>query len=605
MLQRKRAEGCEPGTVPPIVLEVLRSPGQPLNAETRAFFEPRFGHDFSQVRVHTDAKAAESAWAVNARAYTVGQAIVFGSGCYLPGTRKGEQLLAHELTHTLQRNMASNLLNGNESSSAEAEANKASEAVTRGQNVTRLTAQRPYIAYNKDTPQDIRGNTSLKKTNQVVLIKINLTTDKVVLLMSSGKKYEGTVGTDLKPGSYSLKPRIAEKKWIITGAEPGLRFSLELENVDPWALNYSPVVRMEIVRGGKEDIPIGDILSSVDTVPITGDPKNHPNYIQNAVQGVGIFGWGGPFRLDRKIVNGMGVDSIYLPRTEINLDSDPLKGMAGALNLLYKSRTVALEALSVLSVAGMYTFYIGPGGHIYPTTISDTTAPALCTALRKAVEVERTDAKAAEKLSIDLMLWYVGARFPLKPGKISSGTSVPKAGAGGPAVAGAAASTGGEKALVFVEIGAGDLKSSIELAKKGGIKVIAVDPVAPATSAIKNLQTAGGTFIKGTAESLSPGTADHVFQYLPWRIGGTGSHISGGTWRIVEDTVKLLKPGGAAHFVTEDLATAEYLAKEASTRGLKAVITETTAGAAAPGASGAGVPGFSSVLKVWLVNLYK
>src|SRR6185295_10651066 len=55
-------------TVPSIVHEVLRSPGQPLDAATRAFMEPRFGQDFSHVRIHTDGKAAESTWAVNAKA---------------------------------------------------------------------------------------------------------------------------------------------------------------------------------------------------------------------------------------------------------------------------------------------------------------------------------------------------------------------------------------------------------------------------------------------------------------------------------------------------------------------------------------------------------
>lgn len=95
----------EPDTseVPVIVHEVLRSPGQPLDAATRFFMEPRFGHDFSQVQVHTDAKAATSARALNARAYTVGQTIVFGAGQYSPGTHVGYQLLAHELTHTLQQ----------------------------------------------------------------------------------------------------------------------------------------------------------------------------------------------------------------------------------------------------------------------------------------------------------------------------------------------------------------------------------------------------------------------------------------------------------------------------------------------------------------------
>jgi hypothetical protein len=65
--------------------------------------EPRFGQDFSEVRVHTDAKAEESARAVNALAYTVGRDVVFGAGQYAPGTSAGQQLLAHELTHVVQQ----------------------------------------------------------------------------------------------------------------------------------------------------------------------------------------------------------------------------------------------------------------------------------------------------------------------------------------------------------------------------------------------------------------------------------------------------------------------------------------------------------------------
>jgi hypothetical protein len=88
---------------PPIVDEVLRSPGQPLDSTTRAFMEPRFGFDFSGVRVHTDRSALESAHAVSAQAYTVGQHIVFGAGRYAPGTEAGHRLLAHELAHTIQQ----------------------------------------------------------------------------------------------------------------------------------------------------------------------------------------------------------------------------------------------------------------------------------------------------------------------------------------------------------------------------------------------------------------------------------------------------------------------------------------------------------------------
>jgi len=91
-----------PSNVPPIVHEVLRSPGRPLDSATRAFMEPRFGCDFSRVRVHTDARAAESARSVNALAYTVGRDLVFASNLYTPQTN-GRWLLAHELVHVMQQ----------------------------------------------------------------------------------------------------------------------------------------------------------------------------------------------------------------------------------------------------------------------------------------------------------------------------------------------------------------------------------------------------------------------------------------------------------------------------------------------------------------------
>ncbi|HLB71706.1 MAG TPA: DUF4157 domain-containing protein [Candidatus Methanoperedens sp.] len=89
--------------VPPIVHQVLRSPGQPLDAAASTFMEPRFGHDFNQVRVHTNARATESVQGINALAYTVGNNIVFGRGQYAPGTTTGSRLLAHELTHVVQQ----------------------------------------------------------------------------------------------------------------------------------------------------------------------------------------------------------------------------------------------------------------------------------------------------------------------------------------------------------------------------------------------------------------------------------------------------------------------------------------------------------------------
>jgi hypothetical protein len=159
-LRRATSNAESVNGVPPIVHEVLRSPGQPLDAATRAFMEPRFGsdsnhepvrvlrnliqpqmtvnkpgdryereadrlservvntspkdlpagmhqHDLSNVRVHTDTQAGESARAVNALAYTVGRDVVFAPGYYAPHSPSGRRLLAHELTHVLQQETGS------------------------------------------------------------------------------------------------------------------------------------------------------------------------------------------------------------------------------------------------------------------------------------------------------------------------------------------------------------------------------------------------------------------------------------------------------------------------------------------------------------------
>jgi Domain of unknown function (DUF4157) len=104
-VQRKETA---PGSaaVGPNVEEVLRSPAPPLDSDTRQRMEGSFGRDFSQVRVHTGPTAAGSAESINARAYTVGRDIVFGSSQYAPGTREGTRLLAHELTHVVQQSAA-------------------------------------------------------------------------------------------------------------------------------------------------------------------------------------------------------------------------------------------------------------------------------------------------------------------------------------------------------------------------------------------------------------------------------------------------------------------------------------------------------------------
>ncbi|HEY0606601.1 MAG TPA: DUF4157 domain-containing protein [Herpetosiphonaceae bacterium] len=109
-LRRAQPQATESTPPPAGVQSALQQPGQPLDAPTQAFFAPRFGHDFSRVRVHTDATAARSAQAVDALAYTVGRDIVFGAGQYAPQTTSGRLLLAHELAHVVQQESSPQLV---------------------------------------------------------------------------------------------------------------------------------------------------------------------------------------------------------------------------------------------------------------------------------------------------------------------------------------------------------------------------------------------------------------------------------------------------------------------------------------------------------------
>jgi outer membrane protein OmpA-like peptidoglycan-associated protein len=102
-LQRSPSSASGTTSAPPLVHDVLNSPGRPLDASTRNFMESRFGRDFANVRLHTDSMAGDSAAAVQALAYTVGNNIVLGTGQYSPETNHGKRLLAHELTHVVQQ----------------------------------------------------------------------------------------------------------------------------------------------------------------------------------------------------------------------------------------------------------------------------------------------------------------------------------------------------------------------------------------------------------------------------------------------------------------------------------------------------------------------
>ncbi len=104
-LQAKHMSSRPPEPTPDMEAQLgaMRGGGQPLPQSERAFFEPRFGYDFSRVRLHTDANAAEAASALNARSFAIGEHMAFGAGEYVPNASHGRRLVAHELTHILQQ----------------------------------------------------------------------------------------------------------------------------------------------------------------------------------------------------------------------------------------------------------------------------------------------------------------------------------------------------------------------------------------------------------------------------------------------------------------------------------------------------------------------
>jgi hypothetical protein len=191
-LQRRATNQDELSEVPPIVGEVLRSPGQPLDSKTRTFMESRFSQDFSQVRVHTDTQAAASAQAVNALAYTVGNNVVFGAGQYPSGTHAGRLLMAHELTHVVQQSAHSPALAtkpiaiAQSADSAEREADAVANQVVSGSGVSYSINQHP-VAIQKKEPNEAKDQEQITLSSG---LKINKELFATMLAMCAKGKLD-------------------------------------------------------------------------------------------------------------------------------------------------------------------------------------------------------------------------------------------------------------------------------------------------------------------------------------------------------------------------------------------------------------------------------
>jgi len=222
ILQRRADHVTTSPSAPSIVHDVLRSPGRPLDSSTRAFMEPRFGRDFSGIKIHTDRKAAQSAMAVNASAYAVGRDLVFGENQYAPHTRAGRQLLAHELTHALQQNgrdgssIAPGALSiGRPDSRAELDANRTAAAIeTNDDSLSPFRFGSSDLALARNLAPNVSGEVDDTIKETLVTGKKGKTTDYKWHAKYSVYLYDNDLVIEVR---IKLKGKVSEKtkrKWL-------------------------------------------------------------------------------------------------------------------------------------------------------------------------------------------------------------------------------------------------------------------------------------------------------------------------------------------------------------------------------------------------------
>ena len=229
--QRRTLDGASVShEVLPLVAAALAEPGAPLDKATHAFMAQRFGVDFSSVRVHTDATAAQSARMVRARAYTVGRDIVFGPGEYSPHGTRGRRLLAHELAHTVQQT---------------------------GSGLAAPTLPRGTLQRDEGDPLEEAAGV---KSGAVQAIAIDPGSGRTRFYTAGGKSFDGKVlslAARFQEGDYLLERASGndpKRTWNIFNVDGsiyrgGLQFNVVLEGVDFDSLGYTPKVQLKVASG--------------------------------------------------------------------------------------------------------------------------------------------------------------------------------------------------------------------------------------------------------------------------------------------------------------------------------------------------------------------
>jgi hypothetical protein len=192
-------------------INAIKGGGRPLAESERAYFEPRFGVDFSRVRVHTDAKAAESTQVVNARAYTVGQDVVFGAGQYIPTTTRGKKIIAHELMHVVQQSgVCGKQRSSNYNSPATGLVQLEATSRPTSQNVWGLSITRSMCGCRQRVRDGISWANTAAATYAACDIPANPTGTDIEACFDAAHPGTTTVGTTSPSGTMTLPPPSAD-----------------------------------------------------------------------------------------------------------------------------------------------------------------------------------------------------------------------------------------------------------------------------------------------------------------------------------------------------------------------------------------------------------
>lgn len=257
-LRHCAASVSESAPAPRVVCDVLGSPGRPLDDASRAYFEPRFGHDLSQVRIHADAQAARSAEAVNALAYTIGRDVVFAEGHYRPETSAGKQLLAHELTHVVQQSggRRGGVLGSPESAEAEAKRVGSRAAGSGAARVSSFVRAGTVQRQEKENPLDEKAKAIIAKAKDKRPIEergVSLVNDILTTYYAAEKaKVDAVEFNDAEAGNGLKTQSVGSGAGATGKIFVGTEFT---KNVDAFARRVLQVghelIHIDQYRGGK------------------------------------------------------------------------------------------------------------------------------------------------------------------------------------------------------------------------------------------------------------------------------------------------------------------------------------------------------------------